>query len=88
MPNQTLSAILQSRKRHTAREANRMLGRTGTAFWQPESYDHWVRDETEKARIRRYIRHNPVTARLCVAPEKWPWSSAYRPEAAADNSTP
>jgi len=77
MPNQTLSAILQSRKRHTARQANLLLGRTGQTFWQPESYDHWIRNDDEKARIRRYIRNNPVTAGLCRAPEDWRWSSAW-----------
>lgn len=53
MPGHTLSDILRSRKRHTAREANRLLGRTGEAFWQDESYDHWIRSDEEKARIRR-----------------------------------
>ena len=77
MPNHNLSEILQSRKRHTGRQANRMLGRTGSPFWQPESYDHWVRDDEEKARIRRYIRNNPVKAGLCRSPEEWRWSSAY-----------
>jgi REP element-mobilizing transposase RayT len=77
MPNHTLSEILRSRKRHTARQANLLLGRTGESFWQPETFDHWVRDDDEKARIRRYIRNNPVTAGLCARPEDWRWSSAW-----------
>jgi putative transposase len=77
MPNHTLSDILRSRKRHTARQANLMLGRTGDSFWQPESYDHWIRNDDEKARIRRYIRLNPVMAKLCQSPEEWRWSSVY-----------
>lgn len=40
VPNHTLTEILRSRKRHTARQANLILGRTGEVFWQPESYDH------------------------------------------------
>ena len=40
-----------------------------------------LKDE-ERARIARYIRHNPVTARLCVQPEDWRWSSARHREAA------
>lgn len=76
MPNFTLSEILKSRKRHTARQANLILGRTGKTFWQRESYDHWIRNDNEKARIRRYIRMNPVNAHLCEAPEDWKWSSA------------
>ena len=77
MPNHTLSEILRSRKRHTARQANLVLGRTNHTFWQRESYDHWIRNDDEKARIRRYIRNNPVTAGLCQSPEKWPWGSAH-----------
>jgi REP element-mobilizing transposase RayT len=77
MPNFTLSEILKSRKRHTARQANLILGRTGETFWQRESYDHWIRNDEEKARIRRYIRMNPATAGLCKAPEDWKWSSAW-----------
>ena len=77
MPDFTLSEILKSRKRHTARQANLVLGRTGETFWQRESYDHWIRNDEEKARIRRYIRMNPVNARLCKTPEDWKWSSAW-----------
>jgi REP element-mobilizing transposase RayT len=77
MPNFTLSDILRSRKRRTAREANLLLGRTGETFWQHESFDHWIRDDAEKFRIRRYIRNNPVKAKLCRTPEDWPWSSAH-----------
>ena len=66
---------MQSLKRFTAREANRMLGRTGQAFWQEESYDRLVRDETEFRRITRYIEMNPVNAGLAVSPEEFPWSS-------------
>jgi REP element-mobilizing transposase RayT len=77
MPNFTLSEILKSRKRHTARQANLILGATGEMFWQPESYDHWIRNDEEKARICRYIRMNPVKAGLCKAPEDWKWSSAW-----------
>jgi len=76
MPNHLLGDIVKSWKGFTAREANKLLGRTGTTFWQPESFDHWIRDDDEMAHICRYVEHNPVTARLCDAPEKWPWSSA------------
>lgn len=71
----TLAAILGSLKRHTARQANRILGRAG-AFWQDESYDHWVRDPAEYGRIVEYIDRNPVEAGLCASPQVWPWSAA------------
>lgn len=74
---ETLSSILRSRKTFIAREANVMLGRVGQAFWQPESYDHWIRDDDEKARIRRYVRNNPVKAGLSKTAEEWVWGSAF-----------
>jgi REP element-mobilizing transposase RayT len=77
MPNFSLSEILKSRKRRTARQANLILGSTGETFWQRESYDHWIRNDEEKSRIRRYIRMNTVKAGLCQAPEDWKWSSAW-----------
>jgi REP element-mobilizing transposase RayT len=87
MPNCTLSGILMSRKRHTARQANRILGRTGETFWQPESFDHWIRNDDEKTRIRRYIRMNAVSAGLCRNPEDWKWSSAWPGWSAAMQSS-
>lgn len=77
MPNFILSEILKSRKQYTATQANLMLGKTGKVFWQKESLDHWIRNESEKSRIRNYIRTNPVKAGLCARPEEWPWGSAW-----------
>ena len=68
--------FLQSLKSYTAQQANKLLGRTGEPFWQRESYDHWVRDETERRRIISYIENNPVKAGLVNSPRKYPWSSA------------
>jgi REP element-mobilizing transposase RayT len=78
MPNHTLSVIVQSWKRFTAREANRFLNRTGRPFWQPEAFDRWIRNDEEHAHCCRYVVNNPVKARLCAAPEDWRWSSAWR----------
>jgi len=57
-------------------EANLLLGRTG-AFWQHESYDHWVRNEREFNRIVAYIEENPVSAGLRLR-SRLAWSSATR----------
>ena len=72
-----LRKITQSLKGHTAREANRLLRRTGQTFWQDESYDHWVRDEAEMGRIVTYIEWDPVRSGLVASPEEWRWSSAW-----------
>jgi putative transposase len=76
-PPHTLSSILKSWKGYTALHANRLLNRTGTTFWQNESYDHCCRDDQDRARCCAYTTMNPATARLCTRPEDWPWSSAH-----------
>ena len=77
-PKALLSRITKSIKGYTARESNKLLGRTGEKFWQDESFDHSVRNEDEFYRIKRYIERNPVKARLVETPEDWPWSSAAK----------
>jgi len=71
-----LASIMHSLKSYTANKANEVLGRH-RAFWQHESYDHWVRDLDELDRIVEYIRFNPVRARLCERPIDWRFSSAF-----------
>jgi len=77
MPNYLLSNILKSWKQFTSRRAKKILGMGEEPFWQPESYDHWIRNDDEKARISSYIRNNPVIAGFCTRPENWRWSSAW-----------
>jgi REP element-mobilizing transposase RayT len=60
----------------TAKRANDLIGQSGKAFWQNESYDHVVRDEEQFLRIRRYIEWNPVRAGLVERPEEFRWSSS------------
>ncbi len=57
-----LDDILQSWKTQTAREANRILGKSGT-FWQEEYYDHVVRDGEDLKHQVRYILKNPAGRR-------------------------
>lgn len=76
-PRMEVCRVMQSLKRFTAREANRMLGLTGRPFWQDESYDRLVCDEVEFQRIANYIEMNPVNAGMAASPETFPWSSAW-----------
>lgn len=71
-PREIISHSIQS---YTATMCNRVRGATG-AYWQGETFDHWVRDEAELLRIIGYIEGNPVAAGLTDRPENWPWSSA------------
>ena len=77
-PRVPLARITKSLKRYTARRANQILDRTGSPFWQYESFDHWVRNERELQRIINYIECNPVAAGLVGKSEEWRWSSAYK----------
>ena len=78
MPGFLLGEILKSWKQFTSRRAKEILGLGEEPFWQRESFDHWIRSDEEKSRIRAYIRRNPVTAGLCKTPEEWRWGSAWR----------
>jgi REP element-mobilizing transposase RayT len=78
LPIAALSRITKALKNHTAMKANALLGRTGSPFWQRESFDHWIRNDDEYWRVVRYIENNPVKAGLVDRPEDWRWSSAYR----------
>jgi REP element-mobilizing transposase RayT len=68
--------LLRSFKGASAREANRVLHRTGEPFWQAESCDHWVRDSEEQGRIVAYIENNPVKSGLVAKAGDYRWSSA------------
>lgn len=76
--NPPLDAIMKSLKGFTAWEANRVLGRKGT-FWEPESYDHVVRNDEEYYRIMNYILNNPVKAGLVTEWQQWKWSYRRAP---------
>ncbi len=69
----SLYKVLQSLKRFTAREANKILSRAG-AFWQHESYDHVVRDGKELVRVIAYVLSNPEKAGLVGQWKSWRWS--------------
>jgi REP element-mobilizing transposase RayT len=79
-----LQKITRLLKGYTARCANQYLARTGQAFWQDVSFDHWVRNSAELERIIHYIENNPVKAGLVKKPEDWAWSSAARRAAEAN----
>jgi len=59
----SLSDILHSVKRHSARQINHLRGRRGS-LWQPESFDRIVRDEEEFDEKANYILSNAVNAGL------------------------
>ena len=67
----TLSQVMQSLKGFTSREANKLMGRTGKSFWQPESYDRVIRDGRLGNAVF-YTLNNPVKAGLVKDWRDWP----------------
>jgi len=59
-----LPRVVSGIKVSSAREANRLLNRTG-AFWSRDYFERWIRDSTGEQRVVRYIENNPVQAGLC-----------------------
>ncbi len=76
-PQMSVPKLMAGLKGFTAKEANKILNRTGEPFWQREYYDHWVRDKAQFDKIARYIEDNPVRAGVACAPEEYRFSSAY-----------
>ena len=60
-----LSTVSQSWMRYTARQINKEIGRTGV-LWQPEAFDHIIRNPEQFEYLHRYISENPKKANLKV----------------------
>lgn len=72
---EALEDVTRTIKSFSAREANRLLGRSGR-FWQVESFDRLIRTSEQLDRTIAYIEWNPVKARLVADPKHYPYSSA------------
>ncbi len=57
--NKGISKIMQSIKRLSALESNKILNRSGS-FWHAESYDRQIRDDVELYYFIKYVLLNPV----------------------------
>jgi putative transposase len=60
-PAWPLEKLIQSWKRFTAREINKLVERSGS-LWQRDYFDRLVRDEKHFVNCVRYIRRNPEKA--------------------------
>lgn len=70
-----LSRLLKLWKGRSAREANKLLRRTGH-FWEREYFDTLIRDASHLSRAIRYTESNPVKAGMVRGPKEWRCSSA------------
>jgi REP element-mobilizing transposase RayT len=75
LPGHSLWAILKSWKTFTAREINKVLGRTGT-FWERESFHHLIRTPGHFEEFVLYTEENPVEAGFCQHPADWRFGSS------------
>ena len=55
-----LPEIVRAFKTFSARSVNGLRGTQGLSVWQRNYYEHVIRVETELARIREYIKNNPL----------------------------
>lgn len=83
----SLSRIMHGWRSYTAKEANRILGRTGK-FWMEEYYDRYIRDDNHLQKTINYILNNPANAGL----DEWPWvgerSTGFQPVSQASGLYP
>ncbi len=75
-PEFPLHRILHGWKSYTAKEANKILEKSGP-FWAKEYFDRFIRDSRHFENAMRYIHENPVRAGLVAKAEDWEFSSAY-----------
>jgi REP element-mobilizing transposase RayT len=68
VPRGELCEIVHSWKSFTSKEANKLLNRSGD-FWQPEYYDHLIRDAADFRHAVHYVLNNPIEAGL----RDWKW---------------
>ena len=72
-----LGDFIHSWKSFTAKDINRVMGRTGP-LWQAEYFDRYIRDADHFRDAIRYIEQNPVEAGLVARAEDWAFGSARR----------
>jgi REP element-mobilizing transposase RayT len=68
VPHADVPAILHAWKSFSAKQANKLLHRSGD-FWQAEYYDHLIRNHSDFCHAVRYVLVNPIKAGL----KSWKW---------------
>ena len=68
-----VTEILGNLKKYTSGKCNKILKRSGH-FWQAESFDRLIRDNSELENCILYTLYNPVKAKLVSDWKQWPHS--------------
>ena len=87
LPGFPLGGVVHSWKSFSAKQANKLLGRTGP-FWMQDYFDRYIRDEEHFAAAREYIELNPVKAGLVRSVGDWQWGSASGQDAGGTPAFP
>jgi leucyl-tRNA synthetase len=72
----TLSDLVESVKRYSARQINAHRGEVGS-MWEAERFDRIVRDIRWLAKFIFYVLRNPVVAGLVERPSEYEWISLH-----------
>ena len=75
--NSPLVDFLRSLKQETAAEAVTLLDERRELVWHTDSFDFWIRSQSELEAVIDYVAQNPVEAGLVQSPEQWFFSSAH-----------
>ena len=87
LPGFPLGGVVHSWKSFSAKQVNKLLGRTGP-FWMQDYFDRYIRDEEHLAAAREYIEQNPVKAGLVRSAGDWQWGSASGKDAGETPALP
>ena len=87
LPGFPLGGVVHSWKSFSAKQANKLLGRTGP-FWMQDYFDRYIQDEEHFAAAREYIDQNPVKAGLVRSAGDWQWGSASGKDAGGTPAFP
>jgi putative transposase len=69
--------FLRNFKRATATEAFALMDDGRELKWHDQSFDFWIRNESELEAVVDYLAQNPVEAGLVQSPEQWFFCSAH-----------
>ena len=87
LPGFPLGGVVHSWKSFSAKQVNKLLGRTGP-FWMQDYFDRYIRDEEHFAAAREYIELNPVKAGLVRSADDWQWGSVSGKDAGGTPAFP
>jgi RecG-like helicase/REP element-mobilizing transposase RayT len=82
----SLTELMRSLKSFTAREINRAEQQTG-AVWEKETFDRFIRSESDLTEEFHYILRNPGDAGVAKQNEEYPWIWTADDEVRASKSS-